>query len=99
MAAMIGKARSNPRVRRLATAALGASRFKTAETRDLSALRRQLASARNPHDRNRGCHVSVRFSSKRRRFVNHRTTRLLRMAEGIFDFIRETNSLAGALLR
>jgi hypothetical protein len=97
MAVMIGKARSNPRVRRLATAGLGASRFKTAETRDLPALRKQLAIARNPARQEQ-------VMSRIRKVVEQEKTirqsphnaALLRMAEGIFDFIRETNSLARA---
>ena len=95
---MITKTTSNPRVRHLATAAPRTSGPKTPDDADLRALRRQLAIARNPACQE---HVISRFRAildqEMRIHQSPQDVVVLRMAEGIFDFIGDTNLACGSV--
>lgn len=95
---VITKATSNLRVRYLATAAPRKSGPETADDTDLCVLRRKLAIARSPARREQ---VISRFRAilEQEMRIHHslQNVVLLRMAEGIFGFVEETNLACGCV--
>jgi len=92
------RATSNPQVRHLATAPPRRSGSKITDEANLRGLRRQLSTARNPARQEQlisGFRAILEQEMKIRQSPQDMV--LLRMAEGIFDFIGETNLACGCV--